>query len=394
MNDRNNSSGTMTKKRNAMLVDAENFTYIFDNPISEMDDNINRVKTALLIIQKDFESKIGFSPITVRPIPLFSMGFFKIDPAIQKNLIKEYENCLEEISVEKHICRVNLEKIWNKDYKDKSFPQFKYLLYSKNYELKFNQRYPLTAALCVAVEFSDDYTAKFRNAWTIFRRLTKEGIISNKYISLEEFIKAVEEKCGVRKHKAQTICEVIFTSMDIFRKKYSHGSNSIYQRKELRNGNIKYGFKTAINSYFNWVEKGFNKIQKETENGELYILNSDGQTAKEMSTILGILEALDILQFKMTGGANSQLYIYINQIRNIKNILNNPDRYKNRLLETVSKRHLLSVQMLTYIYEGGFSNDEIWDIIENYFLGKIPEKVKVNCQKKVSNLSFDKLEKM
>ena len=55
---------------------------------------------------------------------------------------------------------------------------------------------------------------------------------------------------------------------------------------------------------------------------------------------------------------------------------------------------LLSVQMLTYIYEGGFSNDEIWDIIENYFLGKIPEKVKVNCQKKVSNLSFDKLEKM
>ena len=69
----------MTKKRNAMLIDAENFTYIFDNPISDADDNINRVKTALLVIQKDFE-RMGFSPIVVRPIPLFSMGFFAIEP--------------------------------------------------------------------------------------------------------------------------------------------------------------------------------------------------------------------------------------------------------------------------------------------------------------------------
>ena len=147
-----------------MLIDAENFTYIFDNPISDTDDNINRVKTALLIIQKDFEARMGFSPIMVRPIPLFSMGFFAIEPTTQKRLIKSYGECLEEINSEKHICRVNLEKIWDKEYKDKSFPQFKYLLYSKDQELKFNQHYTLTAALCVSVEFSDDYAAKLKEA--------------------------------------------------------------------------------------------------------------------------------------------------------------------------------------------------------------------------------------
>lgn len=394
MNLHRNSSAFMTKRRNAMLIDAENFTYIFDNPISDADDNINRVKTALLIIQKDFEAKIGFSPITVRPIPLFSMGYFAIEPTTQKRLLKAYGNCLEEINTEKHICRINLEKIWDKDYKDKSFPQFKYLLYSKDKELKFNQYYTLTPALCVSVDFSDDYCATFRNVWSVFRKLAHNSIISQEYISVEEYEKALEEKCGFRKYKAQAICEVIFSSMDLFRRRYSHGINSIYQRKELQSGTIKYQFKTAINSYFNWVEKGFNKIQEETRDRALYILNTEGQTAKEISTVLGILESLDVLQFEMTGGANSQLYIYINQIRNLKNILNNPGRYTNRLLEMVSERHLISVKMLSYIYEGGFSNDEIWSIIENYFLGKIPEKVKTNCKRENPNISFDKLDKV
>lgn len=217
----------------------------------------------------------------------------------------------------------------------------------------------------------------------------KSASVSQEYISFNEFVKTLEDKCGIRKYKAQAICEVIFASMDIFRRNYSHGTNSIYQRRELQSGEVKYQFKTAINSYFNWVEKGFNKIQEENKDGALYILNTEGQNAKEMSTILGILESLDVLQFEMTGGANSQLYIYVNQIRNLKNILNNPGRYKNRLLETVSERHLISVQMLTYIYEGGFTNEEIWDIIEDYFLGKIPEKVKSNCKKEDPNISFD-----
>ena len=110
---------------------------------------------------------------------------------------------------------------------------------------------------------------------------------------------------------------------------------------------------------------------------------------RSFSVILGILEALGCLSFEMLGGANSQLYIYINQIQALKNILNAPYRYNNRLLDTVSERHLISVKMLTYIYEGGFKNDETWDIIENYFLGVIPEKVKRECKKEKPDILFD-----
>jgi len=381
-------SGTMTKKRNAMLLDAENFTYIFDNPLSDTDDNTNKVKTALLIIQKDFEARIGFSPITVRPIPLFAMGFFEIDPATQRRLREAYGDCVEEINAEKHICRVNLERIWHRTGNSISFPQFKYLLYSRDQELEFNHHYTLKPALCVSIEFVDDYMASFKKIWSSLKAKAHEGIISQDFISTEDFINILESKCGIRKYKAQTICEVLFAAMDIYRRNYSKGMNSLCQKRELQSGEVKYQFKTAVNRFFAWVEKGFDKIQEETKNDSLYLV-AEGQSAKEINTILGILESWDVLRFEMTGGANSQLYIYINQIRNIKSILGNPGKYKNRLLDMVAERHLISVKMLTYIYEGGFTNDEIWDIIENYFLGQIPEKVKEECRKVDPTISFD-----
>ena len=121
----------------------------------------------------------------------------------------------------------------------------------------------------------------------------------------------------------------------------------------------------------------------------LYLINDNGNRTKEYSIILGILEAMGCLTFEMLGGANSQLYIYINQIQALINIIKAPYRYHNRLLEIVSERHLISVKMLTYIYEGDFSNDETWNLIEDYFLGGIPEKVKRDCKKEKPDMLFD-----
>lgn len=388
MSRRRNPEAARTKKRNALLIDAENFSYIFDNPLNDAADNINKVKTALLIIQKDFEGRIGFSPINVRPMPLFSFGFFSIEPTVQKALLKSYKNCLNEINEQNHVCRVNLEKIWNKGYRDKSFPQFKYLLYSNDAELEFNQYYTLKPAICVAIEFANDYAALFRRVWGTIKKIAHDGIITQEFIPVQTFVEALRTKFEYRKYKAQAICEIVFASMELYRRNYARGGNSICQKKELNNGTIKYQFKVAINSYFSWVEKGFEKIRNDVKNESLYIIDNGGKEAKEISIILGILEAIDILSFEMTGGANSQLYIYINQVRNLKNILNNPRAYKNRLLEMVQERQLISVKMLTYIFEGGFSSEEIWDILEDYFLGTIPNKVKNECQKCDPNIIF------
>lgn len=371
----------LTRKRNAMLIDAENFSYIFGTPISDEGDNINKVKTALLIIQKDFENKVGFSPINVRPIPLFSIGFFQIEPRVQNSILQKYPGCVEEIDANKHICRVLLDHIWKKSYKQHSFPKFKYMIYSKDKELDFTTHYTYTPALCVDIEFCNDYQSEFYNIWNPFKAFINKKVLDSTHTAVSEIVDALRESCRINKYKTQAICEVILASMDSYRRNFAKSTTPIAIEKSANDGSIKYQFNVAVNSYFNWVEAGLKKICNSTENGKLYLINDNGNKTKESAVILGILEAFDVLSFKMLGGANSQLYIYINQIQSLRNILQAPYNYKNRLLETVSERHTISVQMLTYLYENKFSSEERWDLIEDYFLGEIPEKVKKICLK-------------
>lgn len=380
----------LTKKRNAMLLDAENFSYIFPSPISDEDNNINKVKTALLLIQKDFESKIGFSPINVRPIPMFSIGFFEVDPRVQIQLQKKYPGVLTEIESTKHICRLSLSTIWNRDYKTQSFPKFKYLLYSKDTQkLDFVRKYPMNPALCVNVQFADDYSSLFRNIWDALKGFVGKKVISSEHTAVSEIADALMQNCGINTYKAQAICEVVIASMDAYRKNYAKTTAPIAQEKTTTNGITKYQFNVAVNSYFQWIESGLRKVENETQNDQLYLINTGGKQTQEYSVILGVLEALGVLSFNMIGGANSQLYIYINQIQALKNILNAPYNYNNRLLDSVVERHLISVKMLTYLYEGDFTNEQRWDILEDYFLGNIPEKVKQDCKKEKPDIVFN-----
>ena len=148
-------------------------------------------------------------------------------------------------------------------------------------------------------------------------------------------------------------------------------------------------FNVAVDSYFQWVENGFEKIECDVKDGRLYLINDTGKNTKEYGMILGMLEAIGCITFEMLGGANSQIYIYINQIQTLKNILNAPQRYQNRLLNAVAERHLVSVKMLTYLYEGDFENEEMWTLLEDYFLGNIPEQVKRACKLEKPDMIFD-----
>ena len=373
---KNNDDKIITKKRNAMLLDAENFTYLFSNGY---DDNsiINNVKTALLMFQKDFEAKLSFPPIIVRPIPLFSTGFFRILPKVQKILLEKYPNSLKEINESENICRVKLNDIWHKDYQNYSFPQFKYLLYTNNQELEFNRQYKMNQAICVNIEFNDRYTSNFNAALNCLREIIFDSVRNNTQITFDKIADELKFRLKVSKYKSQAICGVFLSSLEPFNK-IKHKTNTIAIRSGKSNGEMQYQFNSGIADYFKWVEHHFKKLiadlSKRADN-ELYIVNINEYEVKEVSTILGILEALDVLTFKMLGGANSQLYIYINQYRYLKEIVNDPKSYKNRLMEMIAQRHNLSVKMLTYIYENDFSSDKIWDILEDYFLGKIPDKV-------------------
>ena len=376
-----NAGAVITKKRNTMLIDAENFTYLFNSPRGADDDNaINKVKTALLLFQKDYEAKVSFPPLIIRPVPLFSIGFFSISQYTQRKLLSDFPGCLTELNSSKKICRVKLSEIWSRRYRDCSFPQFKYLLYSRSKEFAFNEKYPLTPALSVDIKLADDHLNRFKNSWSAVKKIIFDSIRSSSQLTFDNIVERLIARLGLNKYKAQANTEVILASIAAYE---NLNRTIIAEHRPSFNSGLQYQFKAGVKQYFDWLKRLTNRIIDDLEGGKLYIVNTSGNDIKEYTTVLGVLESFDVLTFKMLGGASSQLYIYINQYRYLKAVVDNPAGYRNRLMDAIAQRHKLNVDMLTFICENDFDSDDIWDVIENYFLGMLPAEV----QEKMSSAS-------
>ena len=372
----------ITKKRNEMLVDAESFAHIFENSFLNEEDGINKVKTAMLLIQKDFERTFSFSPFHVRPIPLFETGYFSIEPITQKSITKKYGFVLQEIDVSKNICAVNLKKIWEESFNVKySFPKFKYMLYSKAEELAFEYKEDIKPALSIEISFKDNYLNCFGTYINTLKTIVNRSVREEKYYDIEGeegLVKQLQKEIPlINIYKARSIIDTMLSAISVFERDFSkniHGK--ILIRKSLESGGIKYKFTNASTTFFRWIEQGFINITNNIQRNTMYLIDNSGENRfRETLLILGILETIDLLVFKVLGGKNSQIYIYVNQTKTMKEIMEKPWKYKNRLLELVNERHEISVEMLTYLFEGNFKNDEMWGLIEDYFLGIIPKEV-------------------
>ena len=194
----------------------------------------------------------------------------------------------------------------------------------------------------------------------------------------------LQKELEVNKYKAKSIADTLISAMSVYIRDFSKSTQAkVYTVKPLKNGEMKYRFLNSTSAFFRWIESIFTRINDCVKDNKLYLVDEGMKNGfKEMIMGLGILETLEILVFKLLGGKNSQIYIYVNQTKTLTEIIAKPSRYNNRLLEMVNERHKVSVEMLTYIYEGKFSSDEIWNLIEDYFLGIIPNKVIKNYEKK------------
>ncbi len=377
-NNKMNDNQTFTKKKNALLIDAENFSHIFDNPFIDESDAINKVKTALLIIQKDYELKFGYSPFTVKPIPLFAVGYFVINKIHQNYIMKKYGDYVREINEEKNICSVNLERIWDKYYNNYSFPKFKYLLYSKDETLTSELKEMLTPVISVDIIFKDNFDFSSLTLFSKLESIFYDFAKSGKFYSVEEIEKSLSKILNEKQYKVQAFVEVLLSSMQIYQRDFSTRiSGKVIKNKSLNNGNSNFAFEGVIEEYFMWLKSIIKNTRSNMNDNTYYLINDmSNNKTKELFHVLGVYEILELISFKALGGSNSQIYIYINQLKPIQNAVRKPYSYNNRLLSLVDIRHKLSVEMLNHMFTSNFTSKEIWNILEDYFLGIIPENIR------------------
>ena len=367
------------KKRNEMLLDTECFSYIFDSTNSDDDDLVNKVKTAMLLIQKDYENR-GLAPFRMRPIPVFADAYLVLSPVMQREINKRYTGAVELKSGKDNVCKVDLKKIWSDSYEEKmSFPKFKFLLYSDSDELDFNREYSFHTAMSIDLKMNPEGISLYKKVIKALKDVANISNAENRFFSEAAIANAVHESAGISKIKAESIVKVVLAAMQTYMGNYASNMNRkcMDVREFGENNVVQYHFDSANSSFFKWIDRGLEFIKSESKDGTMYVSNEfNGNRTKEILTILGVLESIGVLSFKSLGGTNSQIYIYISSTKNLRIVKERPEMYKNRLLEMISKRHRDSVKMLTFLFESKFSSEEIWEHLENYFIGILPDEIK------------------
>lgn len=172
-----------TKHRNELLVDAESFAYIFASPNGEhQQDPLAKVKTAMLLIQKDSEAR-GYAPFIMRPSPLFTHGYFLLNSAdaAAVNRICTGAATLQDEAA--GVYDVDLARLWSSRWQnDFSFPQFKYLLYTHSDKLPLNAQLHLTPAMQLTLEWHANADARFSVLLRALKEIFFEAARSGQYL--------------------------------------------------------------------------------------------------------------------------------------------------------------------------------------------------------------------
>lgn len=401
------------KKKHNFTVSPDDFAYIF--PSIEQDKIDTLFKTTLLMIQKDFEkmSSLIFKPITFRPSPLFTKVYVMVkdDIAIKfkKNRYSKYFTLYASASematkylehrnyyygnptgIDKYqstidtslryqgdVYVVDLKKMWEENFSDKSFGQFKYEFYNgllNGFEIgkELLQEYILSVKSKVGKFYK--MIAMFKTIMEEFDDIFSKNVYVEKHFDVSDLAKEIEKRkdvFGLDHYEsivaAQTFIQVVnnFKSSKqlinpfVFKFNSSTEKYSISSLNQLRNN---------IRNIIRSCENEFNKVlQADYRNFLVGNRNNDAHKDSK-ALICQLLETFNLGTYDVLSGERPEYFIRVNSITQIEKIINNPS-YQSEMVRMVKKRHEDSKKRMTRFFVELDSDKERWDYIEKYFAG-------------------------
>lgn len=248
-----------TKHRNELLVDAESFADIFASPNGEhQQDPLAKVKTAMLLIQKDSEAR-GYAPFIMRPSPLFTHGYFLLNSAdaAAVNRICTGAATLQDEAA--GVYDVDLARLWSSRWQnDFSFPQFKYLLYTHSDKLPLNAQLHLTPAMQLTLEWHANADARFSVLLRALKEIFFEAARSGQYLYDRDAAARLAQATGLSSTRATSAVRVVLVAVQ----SWQQHSSRLQRTRVLRRGTTQEGAEYSvvdpfISEFFHWLEQSF-----------------------------------------------------------------------------------------------------------------------------------------
>lgn len=375
------------KKSEKFLVSVEDFGFIFSDK-DRKEKLEGKVKSTILLLERDLHKKYGYYVITARPKSLYSTVFVCVPSLIEKEFLEKYGQFCEKVSnIEQNIrqglsdvktydigniFKIELDKIWEKFFSQDSFPVVKRKFFDKTLFEEFTEeiipRYKLTIILKYSKE---DTMQRINDYFSTLNNTFKE--LQGKYFTrgnLESALK-VYFKDEILRRRITNLILNLYTSpsewgetgrnlqfdtfIQIKRNDYGEEVFRIVNSAYLR---VKHFVIRKFNIMFLSDSKLFNK----------YISVDDRETEFRIK-IAYLLESLMLGNYEIVGGQLLQIFIRINDSYKVK-LLSVYRDYSNAVLQDIDNRHKASVAIMEKFFTSGINNNERWNFIEDYFLGR------------------------
>lgn len=392
-----------------LIISPEDFKYIFVQNKRDEDSLDNKVKTVLLMIEKDFSSpnKLGYSPFVARPRSLFGNDLLLVTSELERTLARsnlgKYFSKLYDIQSETYsaIYQVNLSGIWEKYYRSMSFPSFKFSLYSAEEREKLKHKSIFEKLIYVSGvevglnnnETVESIVSEYNIILQAFETFVNNHKISGKQFSVDDlgyhFMKVLKIADRFESMTfAQTVINAAFEYSKIKEIKF------INERSSTGDSKPKYLIHNDGDLFTTFIKRGLLATLKPNNNfveneGALLTFSMRANSTELDSKLaaLGIGESRNLLNYQVVGGNNPQIYLRMNSVYPLEKAIKQGDFYQNSILKDVQDKHYTSVEMLKYLFtkeqEGNTPREKIlnyskwfWDNTEDYFMGILPNEVK------------------
>lgn len=393
-----------------LIISPEDFKYIFVQSQRDESSLDNKLKTVLLMIEKDFSNKLKYSPFVARPRSVFGndliFGTKELESEIIKmNLQKFFFKAFELNSkMYSTVYRVDLSGIWEKYYKRMSFPSFKFSLINATeretlQHKRLFETFIFTSGIVVSVNIPvKDLLSQCRIILNSFEDFINKQKITETYFAVNDLGEHFKRELKIAdKFEAYAFAQTIINSAFEFSKiksvKFiSEKNNDNKQRYIIHNdGDI---FTDFIMGAMNGVLDPNDNFIKEGETVTSFYFRSKGEDIDAKIAALGIAEARKLLSYQIIGGRDPQIYLRMNSVYPLEKAINQGEFYRNSILEDVQVKHYTSVEMLKYLFtkkqHGSTSQEKVrnysdwfWDRIEDYFMGILPNEVNDALSKKI-----------
>lgn len=363
-------------KRN-MLVSTSDFAYIFGE---NMDEDGQKLMTALMMIEKDYLAKYRYNVVIARPKKLFVKVFCGVTEDSYRKLNRKYNGMfrvLQHATEGGYIVELDLDKVWQEHFYEKSFPLIKKNFYSgelmKDDNIRLNPKIRLTFNLETDVKnASNDICNLLDNIQHCF------VLLNGNFFKQSDFDNALSQYIKDDAKREKIVKFILATYSNRYG---THVEEDAFLQCRRRNSEEEYRiFNIQYTQNFNKIKRRMQKLfEGRTDRSATRFVSNTGEYLLNYVRLGSLMEIIGIGSYESSGGDNPMVFIRLNEPRRVASDASDKN-YNNHLLSNIKLRYKTSTHIFDHFFLNSFGNDQRWNFIEDFFLGESEDELKLKYE--------------